>query len=111
MSFYTEASGISSIYPKMVAINTIVTDFMGDQMIFYRDGNRFSDDGYFYDELEMVYPRKAKLICEAIAHNNFCKFENEEFVCESVGRDVAVMQLIQCGTAVGTYIVFNKGWS
>ena len=109
MSFYTEASGISSIYPKMVAINTITTDFMGDQMVFTRYGNRFSDDGYFYDELEMVYPRKAKRICEAIAHNNFCKFENEEFVCESVDRDVAVMQLIQCGTAVGTYIMFNKG--
>ncbi|MFB5176391.1 hypothetical protein ABRQ21_09630 [Latilactobacillus sakei] len=109
MSFYTEASGISSIYPKMVAINTIATDFMDDQMIFYRDGDHFSDGGYYYYEIEMVYQHKAKRICEAIAHNNFCKFENEEFVCESVDRDVAVMQLIQCGTAVGTYIMFNKG--
>ncbi|MFV0982485.1 hypothetical protein [Latilactobacillus phage TMW 1.1393 P1] len=109
MSFYTEELITSKLFSNFTRIDTIATDYLGDQMVFTRYGNRFSDDGYFYDELEMVYPRKAKRICEAIAHNNFCKFENEEFVCESVDRDVAVMQLIQCGTAVGTYIVFNKG--
>lgn len=73
-----------------------------------RDGNCFSDDGYYYYETEMVYPRKAKRICEAIAKNNFCKFENEVFVCESENHDLAVARLIQCGTAVGTYIMFNQ---
>lgn len=107
MSFYTEIPGISNVYPKMIGINTITTDFMGDQMIFYRDGDHFSDGGYYYYETEMVYPCKAKRICEAIAHHNFCEFENEEFVCDSVDHDVAVMQLIQCGTEVGTYIVFK----
>lgn len=109
MSFYTEVPGVSNVYPKMIGINTIATDFTGDQMIFYRDGDHFSDGGYYYYETEMVYPRKAKRICEAIAHSNFCKFENEEFICDSADHDLAVMQLIQCGTAVGTYIMFNKG--
>lgn len=109
MDFYTEKYLVNALNLAKTRIDTIATDYSGDQMVFTRYGNRFSDDGYFYDELEMVYPCKAKRICEAIAHNNFCKFENEEFVCESVDRDVAVMQLIQCGTAVGTYIMFNKG--
>ena len=111
MNFYTEKYLVNALNLAKTRIETIATDYSGDQMIFYRDGDHFSDGGYYYYETEMVYPRKAKRICEAIAHNNFCKFENEEFVCESVDRDVAVMQLIQCGTAVGTYIVFNKGWS
>ncbi|MFV0979438.1 hypothetical protein [Latilactobacillus sakei] len=111
MDFYTEKYLVNALNLAKTRIDTIATDYSGDQMIFYRDGDHFSDGGYYYYEIEMVYPRKAKRICEAIAHNNFCKFENEEFVCESVDRDVAVMQLIQCGTAVGTYIVFNKGWS
>lgn len=111
MNFYTEKYLVNALNLAKTRIDTIATDYSGDQMIFYRDGDHFSDGGYYYYEIEMVYQHKAKLICEAIAHNNFCKFENEEFVCESVDRDVAVMQLIQCGTAVGTYIVFNKGWS
>lgn len=111
MDFYTEKYLVNALNLAKTRIDTIATDYSGDQMIFYRDGDHFSDGGYYYYEIEMVYQHKAKRICEAIAHNNFCKFENEEFVCESVDRDVAVMQLIQCGTAVGTYIVFNKGWS
>lgn len=43
MSFYTGVPGISNVYPKMIGINTIATDFTGDQMIFYRDGDHFSD--------------------------------------------------------------------
>ena len=109
MDFYTEKYLVNALNLAKTRIDTIATDYSGDQMIFYRDGDHFSDGGYYYYEIEMVYQHKAKRICEAIAHNNFCKFENEEFVCESVDRDVAVMQLIQCGTAVGTYIVFNKG--
>lgn len=109
MNFYTEKYLVNALNLAKTRIDTIATDYSGDQMIFYRDGDHFSDGGYYYYEIEMVYQHKAKRICEAIAHNNFCKFENEEFVCESVDRDVAVMQLIQCGTAVGTYIVFNKG--
>lgn len=111
MDFYTEKYLVNALNLAKTRIDTIATDYSGDQMIFYRDGDHFSDGGYYYYEIEMVYQHKAKRICEAIAHNNFCKFENEEFVCESVDRDVAVMQLIQCGTAVGTYIMFNKGWS
>ncbi|ARJ71034.1 hypothetical protein LP065_00020 [Latilactobacillus sakei] len=64
MSFYTEVSGISDI-------NTIATDFTGDGMLFYRNGDHFSDGGYYYYEIEMVYQHKAKRICEAIAHSNF----------------------------------------
>ena len=109
MSFYTEVPGISNAYPKMIGINTIAADFTGGQMIFYRDGDHFNDGGYYYYKTEMVYPREAKRICEAIAHSNFCKFENEEFICDSADHDLAVMQLIQCGTAVGTYIMFNRG--
>lgn len=109
MDFYTEKYLVNALNLAKTRIDTIATDYSGEQMIFYRNGDHFSDGGYYYYETEMVYPRKAKRICEAIAHNNFCKFENEEFVCESVDRDVAVMQLIQCGTAVGTYIMFNKG--
>lgn len=109
MNFYTEKYLVNALNLAKTRIDTIATDYSGDQMVFTRYGNRVSDDGYFYDELEIVYQHKAKRICEAIAHNNFCKFENEEFVCESVDHDLAVMQLIQCGTAVGTYIMFNKG--
>lgn len=109
MDFYTEKYLVNALNLAKTRIDTIATDYSGDQMIFYRDGDHFSDGGYYYYEIEMVYQHKAKRICEAIAHNNFCKFENEEFVCESVDRDVAVMQLIQCGTAVGTYIMFNRG--
>ncbi|KGB13808.1 hypothetical protein [Latilactobacillus sakei] len=109
MNFYTEKYLVNALNLAKTRIDTIATDYSGDQMIFYRDGDHFSDGGYYYYEIEMVYQHKAKRICEAIAHNNFCKFENEEFVCESVDRDVAVMQLIQCGTAVGTYIMFNRG--
>ena len=109
MNFYTEKYLVNALNLAKTRIDTIATDYSGDQMIFYRDGDHFSDGGYYYYEIEMVYQHKTKRICEAIAHNNFCKFENEEFVCESVDRDVAVMQLIQCGTAVGTYIMFNRG--
>ena len=114
MSFYTEKPLIrvmdqidSVLCPEVMRIDTIATDFMGDQMVFTRDGDHFSDDGYFYDELEMIHHRKAQHICEAIAHNNFCKFEDEAFVCDNSNHDEAVMALIQCGTAVGAYIVFG----
>lgn len=109
MSFYTEELITSKLSSNFTRIDTIATDYLGDQMVFTRDGDHFSDDGYFYDELEMIYPRKAKRICEAIARNNFCNFEDEAFVCDNSNHDEAVMQLIQCGTAVGTYIMFNKG--
>lgn len=109
MNFYTEKYLVNALNLAKTRIDTIATDYSGDQMIFYRDGDHFSDGGYFYDELEMIYPRKAKRICEAIARNNFCKFEDEAFVCDNSNHDEAVMTLIKCGTAVGTYIVFNKG--
>lgn len=107
MDFYIEKYLVNALNLAKTRIDTIATDYSGDQMIFYRNGDHFSDGGYYYYETEMVYPRKAKRICEAIAHHNFCEFENEEFVCDSVDHDVAVMQLIQCGTEVGTYIVFK----
>lgn len=109
MSFYTKKYLVNALNLAKTRIETIATDYSGDQMIFYRNGDHFSDGGYYYYETEMVYPRKAKRICEAIAHSNFCKFENEEFICDSADHDLAVMQLIQCGTAVGTYIMFNRG--
>jgi hypothetical protein len=108
MSFYTEKFGVISLYPLTALVSTIATDYIGDQMIFTREGNHFSDDGYYYGELEMHFPQKAKYICEVIAHNNFCKFEDEAFVCDNPNHDEAVIALIQCGTAVGTYIIFRK---
>lgn len=109
MDFYTEKYLVNALNLAKTRIDTIATDYSGDQMILYRDGDHFSDGGYYYYEIEMVYQHKAKRICEAIAHSNFCEFENEEFICDSADHDLAVMQLIQCGTAVGTYIMFNKG--
>ncbi|ASN59814.1 hypothetical protein CG419_03880 [Latilactobacillus curvatus] len=108
MSFYTEELMISKMFPNFTRIDTIATDYLGDQMVFTRDGDHFSDDGYFYNELEMIYPSKAKRICEAIARNNFCKFEDEAFVCDNQNHDEAVMALIKCGIAVGSCIQLIK---
>lgn len=96
---------------NVIKITTQAHDHINDTIILYKDGARYTDDGYYFDEMELCTNEVEKKLVEIsslIAEWSFCRFDEKtkEFVCDLRNEEQAVTAMIQAITAVATWISF-----
>lgn len=102
----------STLDNGVVEINTGAIDYLHDQIIIYKDNQKYTDDGHYFNEMQMwgaIEERERIELAKTIAGWYFCEFneENEEFTCSANGKR-GISLLVQTITAVCAWIDLTR---
>ncbi len=90
-------------------IHTRGHDHINDIIVIYREHGRYTDDGYYFNEMEtMLNWDKSKIVdkCKKIAEWFFCEFDEktEEITCDVCEGKRGETYMLQTITALATII-------